>query len=82
MQNDPNLGRDIPWPRPPRGFEATHEIMKKWFQRWRAYKILSKYPRDDWPQIFQKLVAMDKLKGKRNNWGITRYVSPHCTIIQ
>ena len=40
MQHQPDLGKNIPWPRAPKGFEATHEIMKKWFQRWRAYKVL------------------------------------------
>ncbi len=39
VQHQPDLGKNIPWPRAPKGFEATHEIMKKWFQRWRAYKV-------------------------------------------
>ncbi len=36
-QND--LGKNIPWPRAPKGFEQTHEIMKKVFLKWRAYKV-------------------------------------------
>ncbi len=39
MNTQSDLGKNIPWPRAPKGFEQTHEIMKRVFLRWRAYKV-------------------------------------------
>ena len=42
------------------------------FTRWRAWKILSKYPKDSWPEMNMKITAMEALKDKRSHWGIER----------
>ncbi len=68
----PDLGKSIKWPAPPRQFSETQRIVRRAYLRWRAFMVLSKYPRDKWPELFLKLTAMDILKGKRNSWGIER----------
>ena len=47
-------------------------MLQKAHGRWRAWKILSKYPRDSWPEMNIKITAMEALKDKRSDWGIQR----------
>ena len=72
MKSSPDLGKSLPWPKPPRSLVPTTDFLKKVFLRWRAYVILSKYPREEWPEMHLKISTMEILKGKRNNWGINR----------
>jgi hypothetical protein len=47
-------------------------MLRKSFLRWRAFTILSQYPREEWPEMHIKITAMEILKGKRNQWGLSR----------
>jgi hypothetical protein len=73
VKNSRDLGKSIPWPRAPKSLAKTSGLLHKAFLRWRAFTILSKYPKAEWPEMFTKLTAMEVLKGKRQNWGIARY---------
>jgi myosin-1 len=68
----PDLGKNLPWPQPPRPLRAASPMLQNIHTRWRAFKILSKYPRESWPEMNLKLSAMELLKGKRSQWGIER----------
>lgn len=68
----PDLGKTLPWPQAPRPLRPTNQILQHFFHRWRAFKILSKYPRESWPEMNLKLSAMELLRGKRTTWGIER----------
>ena len=68
----PDLGKHVPWPAPPRSLTRPAEYIHNIFLRWRAFKILSKYPRDEWPQMWLKLTTMEVLQGKRRDWGLNR----------
>ena len=68
----PDLGMSIPWPEPPRILKHVSPMLYKAYIRWRAFKILSKYPRNLWPEMHLKITALEALKGKREHWGIQR----------
>ena len=68
-----DLGKSLVWPEPPRSLSHLSPIMKKAYLRWRSFKILSKYPRDSWPEMHLKITALESLKGKRSQWGIHRW---------
>ena len=68
----PDLGKSLPWPQPPRQLRSLAPKLQNIHQRWRAFKILSKYPRESWPEMNLKLSAMELLRGQRNQWGIDR----------
>ena len=72
VKTSSDLGKNLPWPKPPRTLEQTSTLLRKAFLRWRAFTILSKYPREDWPEMFLKITALEILRGKRANWGINR----------
>lgn len=42
------------------------------YKRWKAYKLLSPYPRSEWPQLRCKIYAASLLCGKRPSWGAER----------
>ncbi len=47
-------------------------MLRNVYVRWRAFTILSKYPRASWPEMHVKITAMEMLGGKRAQWGIQR----------
>lgn len=59
---------------PPSNFAVRHlePSLKSIYKRWKAYKLLSPYPRSDWPQLRCKVYAASLLRGKRCNWGADR----------
>lgn len=67
-----DLGKGLPWPSAPKSLAKTSSLLQKAFLRWRAYTILSKYPREDWPEMHLKITALELLRGKRAAWGINR----------
>ena len=69
----PDLGKSLKWPADiPRRYKKGDVMLQNIFQRWRAFKILSKYPRESWPEMHLKITALELLKGKRAQWGIHR----------
>ena len=78
VQRLPDLGKSIKWPKDvPRPMKKVDPMIQNIFLRWRAFKILCKYPRESWPDMNLKITAMELLKGKRAEWGIQRYSCSH-----
>lgn len=46
--------------------------LRSMYKRWKAYKLLSPYPRSEWPQLRCKVYAASLLWGKRPSWGAER----------
>jgi len=73
VQHLPDLGKNIQWPtNVPRPLKPVDPKIQNIFQRWRAFKILSKYPRESWPEMHLKITTLELLNGKRAQWGIHR----------
>ena len=73
VQHLPDLGKSIQWPtNVPRPLKPVDPKIQNIFQRWRAFKILSKYPRESWPEMHLKITTLELLNGKRAQWGIHR----------
>eukprot|EP00095_Tigriopus_kingsejongensis_P004033 maker-scaffold5_size1054832-snap-gene-3.11 protein:Tk04033 transcript:maker-scaffold5_size1054832-snap-gene-3.11-mRNA-1 annotation:"hypothetical protein CAPTEDRAFT_167519" len=72
VKKSQDLGKNLPWPTAPRTLTKTSNLLHKAFLRWRAFTILSKYPREDWPEMHLKITALELLRGKRTAWGINR----------
>ena len=73
MKQQPDLGKSLRMPQPPKTQPHLGPLFYKAFLRWRAYTILSKYPKDTWAELHLKITALELLRGKRTNWGIERY---------
>ena len=67
-----DLGKSLKWPEPPKTLSHLGPLFYKAFQRWRAYTILSKYPKDTWAELHLKITALELLRGQRATWGIER----------
>lgn len=65
-----DFGKNVRWPPAPR--LLTHAVgdIKNIHARWRAHMILSRVPREDWPQLQLKVTAGEVLAGKRADWGV------------
>ncbi len=72
VKQSKDLGKSIPWPTAPRSIHWLSEMLRKAFLRWRAFTILSQYPKEEWPEMHRKITAMEILKGKRTGWGLSR----------
>lgn len=68
----PDYGKSIKWPAPPRSLKNTLTIIRKAYNRWRAYMILKKIPQAEWPQLKLKISAASVLQNKRPSWGQNR----------
>lgn len=71
-KNLPDYGKSIKWPAPPRSLQRTLSILRKFYNRWRAYMILKKVPKKEWPQLKLKIAAASVLRNKRAVWGQNR----------
>ncbi|KAK4874738.1 hypothetical protein RN001_014098 [Aquatica leii] len=71
-RNMRDYGRSIQWPAPPRALRSIVGILRGAFNRWRAYMILSKIPKKEWPQLKLKISAACVLNNKRATWGQSR----------
>lgn len=67
-----DYGKSLTWPAPPLSLRNSVQIFRKIFNRWRAYMILSKIPKNDWPQMKLKVTAASALLNKRNHYGLGR----------
>lgn len=62
----------IYWPPSNFAVRKLEPSLKSIYKRWKAYKLLSPYPRSEWPQLRCKVYAASLLKGKRPSWGAER----------
>lgn len=59
---------------PPSNFASRQlePLLKSMYKRLKAFKLLSPFPRSEWPQLQCKVYAASLLRGKRPNWGAER----------
>ena len=71
VKNMRDFGKSLPWPTPPASLRDNPGIcnLKVIYQKWRAYMVLKKFPRQEWPQMQLKIIAAEAFKGKRRDWG-------------
>ena len=68
----PDYGKSLKFPEPPKTLSHLGPLFSKAFQRWRAFTILSKYPKETWAELHLKITTLELLRGKRATWGIER----------
>ncbi|CAF1126177.1 unnamed protein product [Rotaria sp. Silwood1] len=62
VSNSHDLGKNIKWPAPKPGFTPMNNMLKKVYQRWRAYKVIQRIPPDQRAIFELKLLAGDYLQ--------------------
>jgi myosin-1 len=62
VSNSPDFGKHIKWPAPKPGFIPMNNLLKKMYQRWRAYKVIQRIPANQRAIFELKLLAGDYLK--------------------
>ncbi|XP_017120922.1 unconventional myosin ID [Drosophila elegans] len=67
-----DYGKSIQWPQPPLAGRKAEAKLHRIFDFWRAYMILRKYPRNQWPQLRLQIIAATALGGRRPYWGQQR----------
>ncbi|XP_017774628.1 PREDICTED: myosin-IA [Nicrophorus vespilloides] len=67
-----DYGKSIKWPAPPLPLRKTVHTLRKMFNYWRAYMILRKIPKKEWPQLKLKITAASILNKKRVSFGLER----------
>lgn len=72
VKNTRDYGRSIQWPKPPFAGRQVEPQLRRIFNNWRAYMILRKYPRSEWPQLRLQIIAATAIKGRRPYWGQQR----------
>lgn len=75
FKNAKNLrdyGKSIPWPKPPTIGKDAEPGLRQIYNNWRAYMILRKYPRSEWPQMRLQIIAASAIRGQRKYWGQDR----------
>ncbi|XP_017474777.1 PREDICTED: myosin-IA isoform X1 [Rhagoletis zephyria] len=71
-KNTRDYGRSIQWPQPPLAGRNAEPQLRRIFNNWRAYMILRKFPRSEWPQLRLQIIAATAIKGRRLHWGQQR----------
>lgn len=71
-KNMRDYGKSIQWPHPPLAGKRAEPGLRRIFDHWRAYMILRKYPRSEWPQLRLQIIAAVAIKGRRLHWGQQR----------
>ncbi|XP_050300495.1 unconventional myosin ID isoform X2 [Anthonomus grandis grandis] len=71
-KNMKDYGKSIIWPEPPKSLHNTAKLLRMAYNRWRAFMILSKVNKADWPQMKLKIYAASVLINKRPYYGINR----------
>lgn len=71
-KNMRDYGKSIQWPAPPIAVRNLVGTLRRAYARWRAWMILSKVPREDWPQLRLKCSAASVFRNKRPMWGQSR----------
>jgi len=64
--------KSIVWPQTNFAVRQLEPSLRSIYKRWKAYKLLSPYPRSEWPQLRCKVYAASLLWGKRPSWGAKR----------
>lgn len=67
-----DYGKSIAWPRPPLVGRHAENGLRRLFNKWRAYMLLRKYPRSEWPQLRLQVIAASALNKRRKFWGHDR----------
>lgn len=68
----PDYGKSLTWPEPPLYLRSEHHtinILKRMYAQWRAYMVLKPFPKEDWPQMQLKVIAVEALRGRKTDWG-------------
>lgn len=68
----PDYGKSITWLKPPIAAQAAEHGLRRIYNNWRAYMILKKYPREQWPQLRLQIIAVMAINGRRLHWGQKR----------
>lgn len=65
-----DYGKSRTWPEPPRYIrnDPAINILKRIYAQWRALMVLKAFPREDWPQMQLKVIAVEALRSK-TDWG-------------
>lgn len=71
-KNIRDYGRSVQWPQPPLAGRNAEPQLRRIFNYWRAFMILRKYPRGEWPQLQLQIIAAAAIKGRRLHWGQQR----------
>ncbi|XP_023296245.2 unconventional myosin ID [Lucilia cuprina] len=71
-KNMKDYGRSIQWPHPPLAGRRAEPGLRRIFDNWRAYMVLRKYPRSEWPQLRLQIITATAIKGRRPYWGQQR----------
>jgi myosin-1 len=71
VKNLRDFGKSLPWPTPPPFLRKNTGIsqLRIIYLKWRAYMVLKRFPREEWPQMQLKVIAADAFRGKRRDWG-------------
>lgn len=69
-KNLPDYGKSIKPPTPPSLAKKFFFHANKILERWWAYKVLSRIPKEEHEEVMLKAAAYDCLGGKRKNWGL------------
>ncbi|XP_074596789.1 unconventional myosin ID [Brevipalpus obovatus] len=69
--NAPNFGKSILWPAPPNLLKNSETIssLRKFYNLWKASKIIEVIPVEERPQMQLKVIAADALRGRKTDWG-------------
>lgn len=67
-----DYGGSIVWPKAPLAGQAAEHGLRRICNNWRAYMILKRYPREQWPQLRLQIIAVNAIKGRRLHWGQKR----------
>lgn len=71
-ENNVHHRESIIWPHTNFAVRQLEPSLRYIYKRWKAYKLLSPYPRSEWPQLRCKVYAASLLWGKRPSWGAKR----------
>lgn len=67
-----DFGKSIVWPMPPLVGRKSEAGLHRLYNKWRAYMLLRKFPRADWPQLRLQIITASALKRRRLFWGQER----------
>lgn len=67
-----DYGKSILWPAPPPSLRQTTSLLRHAYNRWRAYMILGKIPKQQWAEMRVKIAAASVLYNKRTSYGLVR----------
>lgn len=70
-RNMRDYGKSIMWPAPPPACRNIVTTLRAAHRRWRAWMVLNKIPKAEWPQLRLKINAASVLR-KRPEWGQSR----------